>query len=78
MTENVLHLWSRDDMGEVLNRAAATEEIERGAAALMKQFPERFPATAEGESDAVKLYCKMHPQTAACYLGTPVVVEDAE
>ena len=78
MSETVVHLFSRDDIGEVLNRAAATEEIERGSKALMKQHPERFPGTAEGQSDAVKLYCRMHPQTAARYLGTPVVVEAAE
>ncbi len=67
MTEHVLHLFSQDDIGEVLDRAAATDEIERGSQALMRQHPERFPATAEGQSDALRLYCKHHPATALVY-----------
>ena len=81
MSEQVLHLWSRDDIGEVLNRAGATQEIERGSKALMRQFPDRFPDTAEGQSDAVKLYCQYHPATATIYAGyhpQPVIMEAAE
>ena len=66
MSKKVLDLYTDDDIGKTLDRAAATEEVNRQSLRMYEEHPERYP---DGLSDAVRAYGKLHPETYRVYLG---------
>jgi len=66
MSDRTLHLYTDDNVGKVLDRAAATEEVNRESLRMYAEHPERYP---DGLSDAVRAYGKLHPETYRVYLG---------
>ena len=66
MSDAKLHIYTDDDLGKVMDRAAATQEINREATRMLAEHPERYP---DGLSDAVRAYGKLHPETYRIYLG---------
>ena len=74
MSDKTLHLYTDDDIGEVLDRAAVTSEVDRKAKEKLAKCPKCYP---EGYADAVREYLNEEPHKAAIYFDWPVVVEDA-
>ena len=57
--------------------SSALRAIDKALGETKDKATRTAPDTAEGLSDATKLYCKMHPHTAARHLDTPILMEDA-
>ncbi len=74
MSEKVLHLYTDDDIGKALDRAAVADEIDRAARAKMISCAKCYP---EGYADAVREYLREEPHKAAIYFDRPILVEDA-
>jgi len=66
MSDRTLHLYTDDDLGKVLDRAAATEKVNRESLRMYQEHPERYP---DGLSDAVRAYGKIDPEAYRIYLG---------